>query len=172
MPTTNRKYHTVFISLGSNMGDKLENCRHAVAALSALDLTRVVACSPFYKTEPVDYTDQDWFINAVVKVETELTPQDLLARLKEIQQNAGRTHDTVRFGPRIIDLDILFYDDRVIRTAGLEVPHPRMHKRRFVLQPICDIEPHILHPILKTTVEHLLEQLDDDAQSVELYRCV
>ena len=164
--------HTVFISLGSNLGDKLENCRQAVATLSALDRTRVVACSHFYKTEPVDYTDQDWFINAVVKVETELPPQVLLARLKEIQQNAGRTHDTVRFGPRIIDLDILFYDDRVIRTAGLEVPHPRMHKRRFVLQPICDIEPHILHPILKTTVEHLLEQLDDDAQSVELYRCV
>jgi 2-amino-4-hydroxy-6-hydroxymethyldihydropteridine diphosphokinase len=164
--------HKVFVSLGSNMGDKLANCRKAVAALNALEGTRVAAVSSFYKTEPVDYTAQDWFVNAVVQLDTDLAPQELLDRLKAIQRRAGRMQDAVRFGPRIIDLDILLYDDRVIRTAGLEVPHPRMHKRRFVLRPFCDIEPNTRHPILKATVKDLLEQLDDDAQGVEPYSCV
>jgi 2-amino-4-hydroxy-6-hydroxymethyldihydropteridine diphosphokinase len=166
------KLHSVFVSIGSNMGDKLANCKTAIESLSNLDRTHRVACSPFYKTDPVDFTDQDWFINAAVKLETELAPQPLLDALKKIQRGAGRIHDAVRFGPRVLDLDIIFYDDVVLHSDGLTLPHPRMHKRRFVLQPICDIDPKAVHPVLKTTVKHLLEQLDDDAQGVEIYPCV
>jgi 2-amino-4-hydroxy-6-hydroxymethyldihydropteridine diphosphokinase len=165
-------HHSVFISIGSNLGDKLAHCRSAIEALANLEQTRLVAASPFYKTDPVDFTDQDWFINAVVKLETTLAPQTLLTALKKIQQRAGRLRDAVRFGPRIIDLDIIFYDAEVIQSDKLVLPHPRMHKRRFVLQPICDIDSKIVHPVLKTTVEDLLEQLDDDSQGVEIYPCV
>ena len=163
--------HTAIISIGSNLGDKLDNCRRAVDALRALDHTTVVACSRFYKTAPVDYLDQDWFVNAAVKIATRFDAHTLLDALKRIQQRAGRYADVIRFGPRIIDLDIIFYDETVIDTPDLLIPHPRLHKRRFVLQPICDIDPAIVHPILKKDVWALLERLDDDAQSVEPICC-
>ena len=161
--------HVAYLSIGSNLGDKLDNCRRAVDALNRTPLTTVMAESPFYKTDPVDYIDQDWFVNVVVKIETGLDPFALLQRLQAIQREAGRLCDTVRFGPRIIDLDILFYDDAVIATAALEIPHPRLHKRRFVLQPICDIDPAIVHPVLQTTVSDLLARLEDENQRVERY---
>jgi 2-amino-4-hydroxy-6-hydroxymethyldihydropteridine diphosphokinase len=163
--------HTAIISIGSNLGDKLDNCRRAIDALKALDHTTVVACSRFYKTAPVDYVEQDWFVNAAVKVATRLDAHALLDALKEIQQRAGRYVDAIRFGPRIIDLDIIFYDETVIETSELLIPHPRLHKRRFVLQPICDIDPLIVHPKLKKDVRILLELLDDDAQIVEPICC-
>jgi 2-amino-4-hydroxy-6-hydroxymethyldihydropteridine diphosphokinase len=163
------KNHVAYLSIGSNLGDKRDNCRRAVDALNRTPLTTVVAESPYYKTAPVDYTDQDWFVNAVVKIETGLDPLALLQRLQNIQREAGRLRDTVRFGPRIIDLDILFYDDAVIATGALEIPHPRMHKRRFVLRPICDIDPAIVHPVLQTSVSDLLARLEDENQRVERY---
>lgn len=163
--------HTAIISIGSNLGDKLDNCRRAIDALKALGHTTVVACSRFYKTAPVDYLEQDWFVNAAVKVATRLDAHALLDTLKGIQQRAGRHGDAIRFGPRIIDLDIIFFDETVIETSDLLIPHPRLHKRRFVLQPICDIDPEIVHPKLKKDVRILLEQLDDDAQSVEPICC-
>lgn len=163
--------HTVIISIGSNLGDKLDNCRRAIDALRALAHTSVVACSRFYKTAPVDYLDQDWFVNAAVKVVTRLDAHALLDALKGIQRRAGRHDDSIRFGPRIIDLDIIFYAKTVIETPDLLIPHPRLHKRRFVLQPICDIDPAIVHPILKKDVQSLLDQLDDDAQNVEPICC-
>ena len=163
--------HTAYISLGSNLGDKLENCHRAIKELSRIGGTSVADCSHFYKTDPVDYTDQDWFVNAVVKIETHLDPLPLLAELKSIQRRAGRTHDPIRFGPRIIDLDIIFYDDAVIQSPDLVVPHPRMHKRAFVLVPICDINSKIIHPVFKKDVRCLLDTLNDKAQGIEIYKC-
>ena len=163
--------HTAIISMGSNMGDKLENCRRAVSKLNGLDHTAVSARSRFYKTAPVDFLDQDWFVNAVVKIDTQLLPRELLGALQNIQRNAGREYDPIRFGPRIIDLDIIFYDQAIIDTPELVIPHPRMHKRRFVLQPICDIDPAIVHPVFQKDIQSLLRQLTDEAQSVELLCC-
>ena len=158
--------HSVFISVGSNLGDKLDNCLKGISALTESGLTLLLKVSRFYRTSPVDYTDQDWFVNAAVKIGTMLNPLDLLDELVAIQQSMGRKADTIRFGPRVLDLDILLYDDRVIRTPRLEIPHPRMHKRAFVLQPICDIDPTIIHPVLGQTASDLLSHLADDDQRV------
>jgi 2-amino-4-hydroxy-6-hydroxymethyldihydropteridine diphosphokinase len=163
--------HIVYLSVGSNLGAKLDNCRQGIAALTADPQTELLAQSPYYTTEPVDYPDQDWFVNGVVKIATALPPMDLLERLLSIQKNAGRTTDKIRFGPRILDLDILLYDDLVMQSAQLLLPHPRMHKRRFVLQPICDINPTIVHPTLGRTVADLLGDLDESQQRMTLHPC-
>ena len=159
--------HTAIISIGSNIGDKLANCKRAISALGSHEGTRAISCSPFYRTAPVDYLDQDWFVNAALRLETILAPKDLLAALQLIQHQAGRLKDPIRFGPRIIDLDIIFYDALIINTPELVIPHPRMHKRRFVLQPICDIDPAFVHPVLQKKIQTLLGQLPDESQSVE-----
>jgi 2-amino-4-hydroxy-6-hydroxymethyldihydropteridine diphosphokinase len=160
------KAHRVYISVGSNLGNKLDNCQKGIAALTRSVSTKLKAISRFYKTEPVDYLDQDWFINAVIKIETTLDPFQVLDRLKTIEKNAGRTQKAIRFGPRILDLDIIFFDDRVMNADRLVIPHPRMHVRRFVLKPICDIDPTIVHPILKKDMQYLLGQLDDKTQRI------
>ena len=161
--------HTAYISVGSNLGDKLENCRRGIRRLERDDIW-LKAESRIYQTEPVDYLDQDWFINIVVKIETLLDPSRLLRRLQSIQRKAGRLQESIRFGPRVLDLDIIFYDEAVINSAQLVIPHPRMHKRRFVLQPLCDIDPAIMHPVLKTDVRTLLNRLDDNEQRIIEYR--
>lgn len=161
-------HHTAYISVGSNLGDKLRYCREGIAELTRSNRIALQSQSPFYKTEPVDYTDQDWFVNAVLKIDTVWTPVELLEVLEGIERRAGRIRDAVRFGPRVLDLDIIFYDQRVIDSQRLKVPHPRMHKRRFVLQPICDIDPDIVHPVLQQTVSDLLAQLDASHQRLEL----
>ena len=161
--------HIAFICVGSNLGNKLENCRRGVAELSRGETSRLVDQSPVYRTEPVDYKDQDWFINYVVKMETVLEPLILLDQLKAIEHHAGRTRDSVRFGPRFLDLDIIFYDEIVMDHPRLVIPHPRMHKRRFVLKPVCDIDPHIIHPVLGRTVQSLLADLDETAQRIMEY---
>lgn len=148
------------------MGDKVANCRNGIHALSRNGDAVVTDCSRYFKTEPVDYLDQDWFVNTVIKVETRLSPIDLLARLQEIQKAAGRIRDSVRFGPRTLDLDILFYDDLVLSLPELEIPHPRMHQRRFVLVPICDIDPCMVHPVLNKDMKTLLSGLDETDQKV------
>ena len=129
---------------------------------------KLLARSPFYRTQPVDYLDQNWFINAALLVETVLTPFELLDKTRAVQTQLGRKPDTIRFGPRLLDLDIIFYDDLVINTPHLVVPHPRMHKRRFVLYPICDIDPSVVHPVLGQTVQELLAQLPTDNQDMML----
>ena len=159
--------HTVFISIGSNLGDKISNCQSAIEALSKIERTVVLEKSPFYKTAPVDFLEQDWFINAAVKVETELDPFRLLGQLQNIQRAAGRIKDPIPFGPRIVDLDIIFYNDAVIESAELVIPHPRMHERAFVLKPICDIDPQIVHPVNLRQVQELLRELDDPSQEIE-----
>jgi 2-amino-4-hydroxy-6-hydroxymethyldihydropteridine diphosphokinase len=163
--------HTAFISIGSNMGDKLANCHAAIQAIEKGEAGRLVEISPFYKTEPVDYANQDWFLNAALKIETRLAPLALLSALQKIQNALGRKSGGVRFGPRIIDLDIIFYDDLVFNHENLVIPHPRMHKRRFVLQSVCDIDRQIVHPGLGQNVGQLLDQIDDDNQGVCIYPC-
>ncbi|GAG22010.1 unnamed protein product, partial [marine sediment metagenome] len=129
--------HIAYISVGSNMGDKPENCQKGITSLSETGTSRILAQSSIYATEPVDYEDQDWFINTMVKLETSLDPFQLLDQIELIQRAAGRIKDSIRFGPRILDMDIILYDDCIIESERLLVPHPRMHKRRFVLKPIC-----------------------------------
>jgi 2-amino-4-hydroxy-6-hydroxymethyldihydropteridine diphosphokinase len=163
--------HTAYIGAGSNIGDKLLNCKNGISALTNTQDAAVKTWSRFYKTEPVDYKNQDWFINAVVKVETPLAPFELLKTLKSIERDAGRMDGSLRFGPRVLDLDIILYDDLVANSSELIVPHPRMHKRRFVLRPICDIDPTIVHPVLKKEMQALLDVIDENEQRIVEYRC-
>ena len=158
--------HTAIISIGSNIGDKQDNCQKGIDRLMASGKATLVKASRFYRTSPVDYLEQDWFVNAAVKLETFLDPLELLEVLKAVQQQCGRTKSGIRFGPRVLDLDIIFYDRLVMNTPTLEIPHPRMHKRRFVLQPICDIDPNIVHPLLNISLKSLLNQLGDNEQEV------
>ncbi len=158
--------HVVFISVGSNIGAKLDNCLRGIASLTESPESLLLGASRFFRTSPVDFTDQDWFVNAAVKIRTTMAPLALMDKLVSIQQQMGRKTDAVRFGPRELDLDILLYDDWVIRTDRLTIPHPRMHKRAFVLLPICDINPSIIHPVLGQTVADLLNHLDDEDQRV------
>ena len=163
-------YHTAYICVGSNLGDKLENCRRGVARLTRDASSRLVEESTVYQTEPVDYRDQDWFVNYAVKIETLLEPMDLLDRLKSIESEVGRIRSSVRFGPRVLDMDIIFYDELVMDHGMLVIPHPRMHKRRFVLKPLCDIDPLIYHPVLGRTVQSLLEELDETGQRITEFK--
>jgi 2-amino-4-hydroxy-6-hydroxymethyldihydropteridine diphosphokinase len=157
----------VYVSVGSNLGDKVTHCRNGIDALLRDGACRLAAQSPFYRTEPVGYADQDWFVNAVVNLITDLTPEALLRRLLEIETEAGRVRKIgLRYGPRVLDLDMILYGDRVINLPDLVVPHPRMHKRRFVLQPMCDINATLRHPVMGCTMARLLKRLDPNDQRV------
>ena len=152
------------------MGNRLQNCRQGISALTRSGKFRIIAQSRIYMTEPVDYEDQDWFINMVVKLETANDPFELLDIINKVQRAAGRKRDVIRYGPRVLDLDIIFFGNLVLDSDRLVVPHPRMHQRRFVLQPICDIDPTIVHPVLKKDMQSLLADLGKDEQKVIEYR--
>jgi 2-amino-4-hydroxy-6-hydroxymethyldihydropteridine diphosphokinase len=137
-----------------------------VEALAAGGDIRITGRSRMYRTEPVDVTDQDWFVNGVIRIETGLDPLELLARLQSVQRRAGRPDESVRFGPRVLDLDILLYGGLVMEDPRLTLPHPRMHRRRFVLKPLCDIDADTLHPVLGQTAGTLLAALSEDGQQV------
>ncbi len=160
----------VYLSIGSNLGNRYNNFRFGIDQLAKLVLSSLIKESSLYETEPVGYENQAWFLNAAIKIDTMLKPLDLLGRIKSIEADCGRDFQQIRFGPRTLDLDILFYDDHVINTANLVIPHPRMHERRFVLKPLCDIDPTIVHPVLKKTVARLLEELGDSGQKVIPYK--
>ena len=152
---------TVFIGFGSNVGDRVDFCDRAVTLLSLLPHSHVVGVSLLYETEPVNDHAQPgdgWFLNGVVQLETDVTPKSLLAILREIEHALGRDEDN-RSGPRTMDLDILFYGQRVINEPDLVVPHPRMHQRRFVLMPLSELDPLFLHPSLQRTVNQLLAEV-------------
>lgn len=165
------KNHTVYILAGSNIGDRLLNCQKGIAVLTRPGTSVLTDRSHAYITEPVDYKNQDWFVNFAAKIKTALTPFQLLSRLKSIQRDSGRIFDPVESGPRALDLDIIMYDDLVIDSPELTVPHPKMHKRHFVLRPICDIDQKIVHPVLKKDMLYLLNNLNNKGQRVVRYRC-
>ena len=162
--------HDVFLCLGSNMGDRKVNLEGALSEFESRGAGKVTAVSPFYQTSPVDYTDQAWFLNGAARIETTLSPRELLAELKQIESDMGRDQGGVRFGPRPIDLDIILYDDLIYEDEALTIPHPRMDKRAFVLTPLCAIDSEIIHPEINRNLGELLQEIDDASQEVELYQ--
>jgi 2-amino-4-hydroxy-6-hydroxymethyldihydropteridine diphosphokinase len=164
----------VFLSVGSNLGDRVDCLRRAVSALRTMEDLRFLDASPLYRTEPWEAApgaqadDRGWFFNCAVVVETELEPTALLARLQGVEQALGRvrrpgTPEAQRYEPRPLDIDILLYDDRVISgSEQLHIPHLLMHERRFVLRPLADLAPDLEHPVLYQTIRELLEMLDDE----------
>ena len=150
---------TVYLSLGSNVGDREDHLRSALERLEAADV-RIVRRSAVYETEPQGLPDQPWFLNMVVEAETELFPMQLLARIHSIERDLGRERLTPK-GPRTIDIDILLYGHAVIRTTTLEIPHPRMTDRRFVLEPLAGIAPDLRHPVVGKTIRELLARAQD-----------
>jgi 2-amino-4-hydroxy-6-hydroxymethyldihydropteridine diphosphokinase len=155
----NRVKKTVFLSLGSNLGERAKNLKDAIAALSHAGV-QVVRVSSVYETEPVDYLPQPWFLNCAVEAETELGAWELLRALRGIEAQLG-SKKLIAKGPRLIDIDILFYGNEVIDTPELQVPHPRLHLRRFVLEPLTEIAPQFRHPILKMSAAEMLANSPD-----------
>ena len=149
----------VYIGLGTNIGKKEKNLERSLHKLQNSEEVDLVAVSPFYETEPYGDKEQPKFLNGVAKVETVLSPENLLEELKKIEIEMGRK-EKKRWAPRIIDLDILFYDTIVYKSKGLEIPHPDLHNRWFVLKPMNDLASGFKHPILNKTMNQLLEELN------------
>jgi len=160
--------HTALIALGSNLGSRLEYLQQALKLLQRQPELHVTAVSPVYETDPVGYADQGKFLNAAARLETSLAPETLLQRLMEIEQQLQRRRD-IHWGPRTIDLDILFYDQQRISSADLKIPHPRLFERMFVLAPLHDIAPMWLHPQINIRVFELFEQLKLDSSVPSMY---
>lgn len=152
------------------MGDRLANCRRAVEAIASAKENRILRCSPFYETEPVGKKEQEWFINGVIALETAFAPRELLAFLSAIEKGMGRVRRE-KWGPRVIDLDILLFGDEVIDEDDLEVPHPRIAERLFVLAPLSDIAPDLRHPAWNQNVSQMRGKLKGKDRVIRLPRC-
>ncbi|MFD6438533.1 2-amino-4-hydroxy-6-hydroxymethyldihydropteridine diphosphokinase [Peribacillus sp. NPDC060186] len=157
-----------YLSIGSNLGNRLVTFQSAFQLLAENSRIELVSCSSLYETDPVGYANQDCFLNAVIKVNTDLKPEELLQTCMQIEQELGRKRE-VRWGPRTIDLDILLYNHENIETEILSVPHPRMHERAFVLVPLMEVDPDIKLPQMYTPLSGLLEQIPDK-EGVRLWK--
>jgi len=153
-----------FVALGSNLGDRPGMISQAVQRLSQAPAVRLVQMAPIYETAPLGGPPQPDFLNSVVELETACSPHELLALLKRIEREMGRDPSGTRWGPRTIDLDLLLYDELILDDARLTLPHPRMHERAFVLQPLAELAPELIHPRLQRRVEQLLEALRQPSQ--------
>ena len=153
---------TIYLSLGSNKGDRAQYISRAIASLADHGVN-VIRESALYETEPVETSSKGWFLNCVIEAETKLLPPQLMHTLLDIERSLGRRRRVLR-GPRVIDMDILLYDDRVVSTDHLKIPHPRMAERRFVLVPFAEIAPGTRHPVFKKTIAELLAETPDRSE--------
>ena len=163
--------HTAYIGIGSNLGTSGKNCVEAIEKISTNDHIKIISKSSFYKTAPIGDIEQDWFINSVIRVDTKLNPKELLLALLNIESEMGRIRKE-KWGPRLIDLDLLFYDKLILNQEGITLPHPEMQKRNFVLVPLNEISENLTHPILKKTVKTLLQESSDDSEVKKLTRII
>lgn len=155
-----RGWINAYISLGSNMGDKQRNIQDAISSLNSRPSTKITAVSGMYITKPIGYIEQDDFLNAAIEIRTLLSPYQLLDFLNKIEIQLKRER-TIKWGPRTIDLDILIYDNLQITDNRLVIPHPRMHERLFVIEPVCDIAPYLIHPLLGKRMLELKAELEN-----------
>jgi dihydroneopterin aldolase/2-amino-4-hydroxy-6-hydroxymethyldihydropteridine diphosphokinase len=160
--------HTAYIGIGSNLESPAENCLKAIEHLQAHSEVTLIARSCLYQSEPFGITDQNWFVNCAVQLTTALSPEELLQECLSIEQKMGRTRSE-KWGPRIIDLDILFYDDLILKQERLEIPHPGIVERSFVLAPMCEIAPEFIHPELKKSAQTLLTEIMNPQQVNRLH---
>lgn len=158
--------HLAYIGFGSNIGDRFSYIQSAITALSEIEGITTQEISSLYETAPVGNEAQEDFLNGVVSIRTPHSPHNLLYTLKQIEINIGREH-RIRWGPREIDMDILIYDDLCLETPNLTIPHPEMHLRRFVLVPLAEIAPDLVHPIFNETIQTLLAHLEDEGSVVK-----
>jgi 2-amino-4-hydroxy-6-hydroxymethyldihydropteridine diphosphokinase len=162
-----RELATIYLGLGSNLGDREKNLRRALKELKSLNSVKILKKSSIYETEPVGFKDQNWFLNAVIKIKTQIPPLSLFYLLKGIEKRLGRTKGK-RWGSRKIDLDLLLYDGVIMNEDKLILPHPQMHKRRFVLIPLLELDRGAKHPVLNLTFKKLLENIEK-SQEVKLF---
>jgi 2-amino-4-hydroxy-6-hydroxymethyldihydropteridine diphosphokinase len=155
--------HCVYLSLGSNLGNRLANLQEAITALQPK--IHLLAQSSVYETEPWGYSDQPLFLNLALKGSTELNPHELLSFVKEVEASMGRK-ETFRFGPRLIDLDILFYDDLILDSPSLIIPHPRIIERAFVLVPLAEISPDLRHPVIGKTIQQIKSNVETNSTRI------
>ena len=153
--------HDAYVALGSNLGDRRAFLEGALAALDEARAVRVLTCSRFYETEPVGPPPQGPYLNAVAKLETKLAPRPLLGLLLEVEARAGRERGAIRNAPRTLDLDLLLHGSACLEEDELELPHPRMHERAFVLEPLCELAPDLVHPRLGETIRTLAARVRD-----------
>ena len=163
MPLAEMK--TAYIGVGSNLGDKLDNCLKAIELVDNIEGCTVMKQSGFYRTEPVGVTSQDCYVNGVICVETGLSAQDLLRSLLSMETHMGRVRKK-RWESRVIDLDILLYEHDVINEKNLTIPHPLMHMRKFVLMPMVQLYPDLVHPVLGRTMSELFDDLAEEGQGI------
>ena len=156
--------HTAYIGIGSNIGDRFNNIKNAELEINSSGNSKVVEISKIYETEPVGYLNQAEFLNCVFKIETYLEPVQLMKSLIKIEKILKRVR-VIHWGPRTIDLDIIFYDNIISTAKDALIPHPRMHERMFVLKPLCDLDPSYIHPVINKSCIHIAEKLESEQPS-------